>query len=356
MRRVTGLLVAVTLLTAAACSTGNGAGKQSRRASTPSTTKVPPVAPLTGLPDPSGVAQTRPALWVKIENLPVARPQSGLDVADVVYEIVVNGGITRFAAAFQSASADRVGPIRSVRPMDPSIVTPLGGIFAYSGGLGDEVRAIEAVPSLHVIEETAAGDAMFRIRSRAVPHNLYGATDALWALGGRPAPPPPLFTYAKPNAAKPGGSCAGEPVTSFTIPFDATYGQPSYAWNAATRSWARSYGGTPHAMENGQPIAPANVIVQFVQYTPEPGVDGGDAIPTGQGEAWVFCGGTVVKGRWVRPDVANPARFVDAAGKPIALTPGRTWVELVPAGATLAVVSPPPPAAPPTTTTLKKKQ
>ena len=71
---------------------------------------------------------------MKIENTPEARPQSGLDVADVVYEEVVEGGITRFWAIFNSHAPDHVGPIRSVRRMDPDIVSPLGGVVAYSGG------------------------------------------------------------------------------------------------------------------------------------------------------------------------------------------------------------------------------
>ncbi|HSO95040.1 MAG TPA: DUF3048 domain-containing protein, partial [Acidimicrobiia bacterium] len=91
------------------------------------------VAPLTGQPDTNG-ARHRPALAVKIENTPDARPQAGLDTADVVYEEQVEGGITRFWAVFNSTRPTTVGPIRSVRAMDPNLLAPLGGIAAYSGG------------------------------------------------------------------------------------------------------------------------------------------------------------------------------------------------------------------------------
>ena len=99
----------------------------------------PPTAPLTGLPDPSGDSLKRPAASLKVENTPDARPQGGLDQADVVYEEVVEGGITRLVAIFNSHVPDVIGPVRSVRAMDPDIVWPLGGLFAFSGGTEDNV-------------------------------------------------------------------------------------------------------------------------------------------------------------------------------------------------------------------------
>src|SRR5690348_9771369 len=89
--------------------------------------KKTPIAPLTGLPDPGGVANHRPAITVKINNTD-ARPQAGIDQADVVYEEVVEGGITRLAAIFNSHAPDKVGPVRSVRRTDQSIVWPVGGV------------------------------------------------------------------------------------------------------------------------------------------------------------------------------------------------------------------------------------
>ncbi len=332
-----------------------GSGHARRVPVTTTTTKAPPVAPLTGLPDPSGVGQTRAALNVKIENLPVARPQSGLEVADVVYEEVVDGGITRFVAIFQSTATPTIGPIRSVRLVDAPIVWPLGGLFVYSGGLEEEVARVRAAPVL-TLAEGEAGDAMFREHSRDKPHNLYGYPDKLWARGGAPVPPPPLFTYLGKGA-----TFSGDPVTSLTVAFDRIYGQPTYTWDPVAKAWKRSYGAGPHVMTSGQQVAPTNVIAQFITYNGGAGASGAEGIVVGQGDAWVFSAGKVVKGRWVRPDQAAPAQYVDAGGRPIALTPGRTWVELVPVGYEVSVVSPPPPAAasssaPPPTTKPKKKK
>ena len=92
------------------------------------------VAALTGLPDPTAVTKRRSALTIKIDNTPEAHPQYGINEADVVYEEIVEGGITRLAAIFNSNLPTKVGPVRSVRRTDREIVFPIGGIFAFSGG------------------------------------------------------------------------------------------------------------------------------------------------------------------------------------------------------------------------------
>ena len=172
-RRAATVVAAALAVALAACSGGGGdddsATTRPPRTDAPTTTTAPPVAPLTGLPDPDGQSRSRPVLWVKVENLDSAqvRPQSGLEVADVVYEEVVEGGITRFLAAYNSAVPDVVGPIRSVRLTDPNIVWPLGGIFAYSGGAQPAVDAINQAP-VTTVDESNAGDAMFRDDSRDV--------------------------------------------------------------------------------------------------------------------------------------------------------------------------------------------
>ena len=127
---------------------------------TTTTTTLPryPTAPLTGMPDPTGLSVKRPALTVKIENTPQALPQWGIDQADVVYEEIVNGGITRLAAIFNSHAPAKVGPVRSVRPTDTQVVWPLGGIFAYSGGAPYAVASISTAP-VKLIDESSAGTA-----------------------------------------------------------------------------------------------------------------------------------------------------------------------------------------------------
>ena len=136
-----------------------------------------PVAPLTGLPDPKDVARKRLGGHGEDQQHRARAKQYGVDQADVVYEEVVEGGITRLAAIFNSQAPDRVGPVRSVRKTDQSIVWPIGGIFAYSGGAQyaiDEHR--------HRAREAARRDAG---RADDVPRSRQLALRAVQPLGAR---------------------------------------------------------------------------------------------------------------------------------------------------------------------------
>jgi Protein of unknown function (DUF3048) N-terminal domain/Protein of unknown function (DUF3048) C-terminal domain len=353
------LLAAALALAAAACGGGDSKastpGPSTTTAAPTTTTVAPPTAPLTGLADPGGQSLTRPALSVKVENTPDARPQAGIDQADVVYEEVVEGNITRFVAIFNSAVPDVIGPVRSVRAEDPDIVWPLGGIFAYSGGAPVNVDAINAAP-VHAVDEDTAGSAMMRNEPnqppRDAPHNLYGLGPALFALGGQPVPPKPLFLYLAQGAP----AVIAQGVLDFHVGFEAGY-DPTWTWDGSTGTWQRSIQGTPQQVTGAGHIAPTNVVVQFTSYTGE-----AEGQTVGEGDAWIFTDGTVRTGRWVRPDKNEPAHYVDAAGAPILLRPGRTWVELLPVGAPVDVTNAPTPVttqvpattAPPTTKKKKK--
>jgi hypothetical protein len=351
--------VAALALVLSACG-GGGAKAASRKKTTTTpqattTTVAPPTAPLTGLPDPTGASHGRPVLSVKVENTPAARPQAGIDQADVVYEEVVEGNITRFLAMFNSQVPAVIGPVRSVRAEDPDIVWPVGGIFAYSGGAQINVDAINAAP-VHAVDESSAGNAMVRNESsqppRDAPHNLYGLGQPLFGLGGDPKPPPALFQYL-PNGAPP---VSAQGVVNFHVGFQTPDYDPTWTWDAASGSWSRAIDGTPQTVTGPGKISPANVVVQFTTYTGE-----AEGQTVGQGDVWVFSDGTVRMGHWSRPDKTQPAKYTDAAGQPILLRPGRTWVELLPVGAPVDVTNAPTPAttvpaptsAPPTTA--KKK-
>src|SRR3954453_5293491 len=129
---------------------------------------------------------------------------------------------------------DVIGPIRSTRAMDSDVVAPLGGVFAYSGGIPQSVKLISQAP-VAAVNETAAGAAMFRDRTKRAPHNLYGRGNDLLQLGaGQHVPVPQLFSYLPPGQA-----IAGEPVAAFTVGFDDPYG-PTYTYDAASGLWPRS--------------------------------------------------------------------------------------------------------------------
>jgi hypothetical protein len=227
--------------------------------------------------------------------------------------------------------------------MDPDLVAPLGGIYAYSGGIPETVDLIRQTPGVNSVEETQAGAAMFRDRARQAPHNLYGRGPDLLALGGQPVPVPPLFSYLDQGEVFP-----GDPVTDFTVGFKQGYAV-SYTSDPASHTWQRSLGLAPSTVVSGAQIAPTNVIVEFVSCC-LPSPEGGAYPTVGQGDAWVFSDGKLVKGQWTRGDPSQPTQYVDFTGKPIKLTPGRTWVELLPVGLDYPVnVTPGPPAPPPPT-------
>ena len=339
MRRVPPSLVALALLAGAAC-TAKAEGKRLPPTSTkaaPTTTAPapPPPLPLTGLPATDPVRAGRPALVVKIENHPAARPQSGLDVADVVYEEQVEGGLTRFIAVFQSHDAAVVGPVRSVRPSDGEIVWPLKPLFAYAGGTARIVPLLHKAPVVDVGVD-AKPDAYYRKSGRQAPHNLYSSTGALYGSApGTGTAPVPIFTYLDPKF--PLAPSSGTPVSDLSVRVGDKE-ITDYVWDAATHSWPRSIDGVPHRSEAGTQIAPTNVIVQFVNYRPSLGDT--DAAKSqvfaidveGSGEAWVLTEGRLVKGKWTKATADAVTMFTDSTGRPMSVTPGSTWVELVPVG------------------------
>jgi hypothetical protein len=323
MRRPLVVLVALALACGlAACGSSK---KKAAPAQEPVATSIPgpPIAPLTGLPDPNRVAEKRCAITVKIDNTNAGRPKYGVEQADDVYEEVVEGGYTRLAAIFNSNAPAKVGSVRSVRKTDQSIVWPIGGIFAYSGGAQYAIDSINTAPVVQ-LDENRAGSTMFRDPSRLEPYNLYAHLDQMYGRCGKPVPPPPLFSYRGATTAPMIGDAISSAHVGFLGQFAVTW-----TWDAGTGRWKRAVDGRREITASGTQIAPMNVVVMFVQYV------GGDAhgvqaeaTLTGSGQAWVLTDGKVLKGTWSRPDKKQPAQLLDATGTPILLTPGQTWIEL----------------------------
>ena len=289
--------------------------------SSSTTTTSGAIAPLTGLPDPHGVTAHRCAVTVKVDNTPAARPQHGIDEADVVYEEVVEGGITRLAAIFQSHAPHSVGPVRSVRLTDQSIVWPIRGVFAFSGGAPYAIASIDTAP-VTLLDESRAGSMMYRDTTRAAPHNLYAHVDQMYGRCASP-PPPALFTYRRAGVAPTGGA----PATSASVGFRSGYAV-TWTWSASSRRWVRSIFGASDVTSSGVRVSAANVVIMVVHYVGGAGAFGAEADLTGHGFAWVLTDGRVVKGVWSRAVKQQPARLLDPDGRMIGLSPGNTWVEL----------------------------
>jgi hypothetical protein len=283
-----------------------------------------PVMPLTGLPISDSALASRPALVVKIDNHPDARPQSGLNQADIVFEENVEQ-LTRFAAVFQTNSPDPVGPIRSGREQDVQLLGSLNKpIFAWSGGNPGVTTVINGSDFVVANVQTNARKASKSYRSnRAVPHNLYAYGSGLFTMAPAGAgPPPQQFAYLEPGATAAGDRSAGVELAMDGVTVKWTF-------DAKSSTYLRFQGGKAHNDAALGQLSAANVVVLVVDYvqskiyTPSP-----IAQTLGTGEAYLFTGGKVLHGTWTRKDRLNPFTLTADDGKPMLLTPGRTWVEL----------------------------
>ena len=288
-----------------------------------------PTCPLTGLPAPHDQIPARPALAIKVENAPEARPQASLNGADVVVEEPVEGGYTRFIAIFQCHASNRVGPVRSGRTTDPDFLRQLGpAVFGYAGGRN--VVKVQ-VPKVGLVDVNyiLAADAYTRDESRAAPHNLFTTTQALWkASKSKEGGPEPLFAYADVWDG------ASKRIVSARLPFSSA-SDVYWKWSGGKQAWLRSHGTIPHTLEDGARVSATNVVIQVVKVTDSSYLDAaGNPSPevdlTGDGPAYVLRDGELIRGRWERRSLNAVTRFVSKEGTKIKLQPGRTWVELLP--------------------------
>ncbi|MDR1077136.1 MAG: DUF3048 domain-containing protein [Propionibacteriaceae bacterium] len=290
-----------------------------------------PTWPLTGL---TGQGETRPAIAVKVENSTAARPQIGLEAADLVYEQMVEGGITRYIAVYHSQLPTQVVPVRSLRPMDGPILAPLHSLVAFSGG---QARFIDRAQGLGLqMISNDAGDAGFsRVSGRSAPHNVAGDVNVFLAQanGDHQAAPQPIFTYARAGQAS-STQLNGVPANTVSIRISAS-ATPRWEWNAEQARWLRFEGSKAAVNAAGQQFGAANVVALTVEVRNEGGLDpAGSPIPesivVGQGSGLLASGGAVQAITWSKADEVSPMTFRDANGRPLRLTPGNTWIELVP--------------------------
>lgn len=299
------------------------------------TTVAAPVAfaPLTGLGvDAEGALRLiRPALAVKIDNSPQAMPQAGLNRADLVVEIKVEG-ISRLMSVTHSNDVDEIGPVRSARLSDPDILALLGRpLFGWSGANDGVKSAVRSRPWIVNVNWDAVNRGAYRRRSdRPAPHNLYTSSKALYAY----AQPDqltatPVFGFLGTGESLVGGVAApGVRLNVGTTP-------SAWVWDP-DRHWMRSQYGRQHDSEGDGQVTATSVVIMEIRYS------GGSKAPvaqtTGSGPVIVLANGTAIAGTWSRGSVSEPLVLTAAAGQPIRLQPGRIWLELT-SGATAQILS-----------------
>lgn len=280
-----------------------------------------PVSPFTGQPGDLGA----PVLGVKLDNAPSARPQSGLELADLVYVEPVEGGTSRLLAVFQSQLPPAVGPVRSVRQSDLELLANFGRpAFAFSGEAAALRPLIAAAPVLDVSAAARPG-AYYRSGKRPSPHNLYA--DPLRLREGGAAPRDVGFRFGPTPLG-------GQPAPSTEVRYQAT--KIGVQWLAAESRWVVAMDGEPLTSASGTRPGAATVVLQRVAVRDTnirdvTGAPSPFAATVGAGEAVVLRDGLSFAGQWSRPTPQDGTTFTLPVGAPLTFAPGPVWVVLVPA-------------------------
>jgi Protein of unknown function (DUF3048) N-terminal domain/Protein of unknown function (DUF3048) C-terminal domain len=303
-------------------------------ATTPAPTASASATATPAPPTPTPIPPLASPAIIQVENSPGGRPQSGLADADLVYEYVAEGGVGRFSVFFFTAPAPRqeVGPVRSARTVTIKLATLYHGFLAYSGASAYIGGLLKRAPFPSYDEDSARGN-LFRIDTRAAPHNLYTDGQHIANLAGIAARPPAGYQLWTRTAAAAGGV----PVTTFTAPVSASE-RPLFTWRADLNGFTRTEDtGLLMDPATGAPLVLPTVIVQQVAVTPDPHVVdvnghlGVDQEITGTGSAQVFTGGQEYQATWTQP-LSGPPVFTLSDGSPAPIAPGEVWISLVPLG------------------------
>lgn len=303
------LTVLLLVLLAAGCTGGDGSGPESRSSS------------------PSGRGTDAKVLAVKIDNVAPARPQTGLDQADIVYVEQVEAGLSRLLAVYSSELPPVIGPVRSARETDLELLRQFDRpVLAFSGAQSRLLPAIDRAP-LDAVPPSAAPRAYFRGPERPAPHNLYlrpegipyaaSGTGAVEALGLRFGPAPP----------------GGRADESRTVRFPSA--RTTFTWSAERERWLVSMDGSPARTSEGGRLGAATVIVQDVTVRPSAfGDRSGNNTPftetVGSGTAHVLRDGKAYEARWARPSADADTAFTTPDGERIDLASGPLWIVYAP--------------------------
>ena len=292
----------------------------------------PAVWPLRGTPAPDANAIHRRPLVVKVANDPDARPQTGIADADVVLEIPVEGGLTRFALVFQSKEPSKIGPVRSARQSDLNYLSTLHAILAHVGAsesVTKMVRDAAASGGFVDVDEFQHADAFERVTDRAAPYNAYTSASKLRQAAGAAGEQRvdvPALKYGDATATSADGA-------TLTVPYSE---RVRYEFDASKGAYHRAVGAAKTTDAGAGEVLPDNIVVIKTDVNQIPGTADAAGAPsvdyraTGTGAVVVLREGKRFEGMWTRQG-SDMYRFADASGKEILLKPGLTWIHIVPA-------------------------
>lgn len=293
-------------------------------------------APLSGvLVSPEAAA--RHPLAIMVENHPDARPQAGLDKADIVYEALAEGGITRFLALFASQEAEKVGPVRSARTY---FVDWARGYSAYLAHVGGNIDALDQIRTEKVFDlDQFSFSAPYWRENRAglaTEHTMFTSTPKLREQAANNKYP----TANNFNLMKFKDDPTGTEKTSLpskqqiTVDFSNSSYKVEFSYDKKTNSYTRSLAGSPHVDQiSKQQINPKNIIAMTVQRKPtltrinEPGYE---MTTVGSGTAKIFIDGKTINGTWKKTAKTDREFFYDSEGNEITFNRGQFWICVIP--------------------------
>ena len=338
------VVASTLLLTLTGCSSGT-------RSTPPAADETPAVkyvtAPLTGVKyaegSPEAAALVSPSVACKIDNSEAARPQQGLNSTDVVFDEMVEGGLTRLVAIWHSNKPTNVGPVRSIRPMDPDIISPFGGIVCYSGGQQIFVNLMRATAVFNASETSEQGQGTFsRSKERPAPHNVIVNAQKLAANHADITAPQQMWDFAA-TAAEATAATAATSAGAKSVQINYPSALALWTWSGNTKSvtgesgaWVRTQDGKPHVDKlTGEQVRASNVVVLDVKidrsYADHKYGNIPKTLMIASGKAWVFSNGRSIEANWQKTSATGRIILTDSAGAAINLAPGNTWVELKPA-------------------------
>jgi hypothetical protein len=283
------------------------------------------ISPLTGRVLTEQSQASRPVTALMIENSPESRPQSGLTEADMVYEAIAEGGITRFMAVYQESQPQYIGPIRSARPYYLDFILPLDGSYGHVGGSPDAISDIKTL-GIKDLDQFYNANAYWRTNDRYAPHNVYTSFEKLDALNNS--------KNYKTSSFKPLDRKKEVPQTPTASIIDFSISGPLYSprftYDPGTNTYLRSQDGEPHIDQKSRAqIAPKTVVALIMEKGYDP--DGYHTAykTTGTGKVFVFQDGIVSEGTWSKKERSSALTLTDKNGLPLNLNSGQTWFSLV---------------------------
>ncbi len=330
---------------------GSNSASPTTAPTTASPTPTPPAIytwSLTGEKAPRDV-RANPIMVVKVENDPSVRPQYGLDMADMVFEELVEGGITRFATVWQSQLPKELGPVRSVRHVDAAIAAPMADLFVFSGGARPTIRFIKKTITSNTKIYSEGAPGMHRTRYHSMPHNLFLYPDKLIVKGNKTSSSDGFFV--NPAQLAQNGATAWTditmPATALKTPSVAltfsNFEYSNWTWDAPTGTWLRKDQGRVHTAADGTQIHAKNIVIIRVK-TGDAGYNdpAGHFVPrtilTGTGTGYLLSNGLSIPIKWSKTTDRSQMALTDLMGAPVSIPIGNTWVELVPLDGGKAVV------------------